>query len=243
MQKHALCRTAFLKPSKSKIFSISNYYHLSISISRWAAVIEKRDKKGEKKVKVKKVRKWKWQWRGEAASDVWGFLSSGENIKSIEEHWTMTWRYSYCKTSWQQLNCPNHDSAFSQCLWLFRERDGAWSEHDVSVLSNPSLKLENLFSMSTLVDPGNHLRMLHNTIALMVRKKELPTECLSIHCILYNVNVGVSLSMWNYVIKLLTGTTVWQNCSARSTIAICLKINSWISASVQLASTGIQSKK
>ena len=65
----------------------------------------------------------------------------------------------------QQLKCPNHDCAFSKCLWFFRERDGAFSEHDVSVLSNPSLKLKNLFSMSTLVDPGNHLRMLHNTIA------------------------------------------------------------------------------
>ena len=145
----------------------------------------------------------------------------------------------------QQLKCPNHDRAFTttQCLWLFRERDGVWSEHDVSVLSNPSLKLKNLFSMSTLVDPGNHLRMLHNNIALMVRKKELPTDCLSIHCILYNVNVGISLSMWNHVIKLLTGTTVWQNCFARGTFAICLKTNWWINASVQLSSTGVQIKK
>ena len=79
----------------------------------------------------------------------------------------------------RQLKHSNHDSVFDCSV---KEKVLLISEHDVSVLPNPSLKLKNLFSMSTLVDPGNHLRMLHNTIALMVRKKNANRLFLLFQC-------------------------------------------------------------
>ena len=100
----------------------------------------------------------------------------------------------------QQLKCPNHDCAFSKCLYLivpWKRWCLIWTWRLCLVQSFMEFE-ESLFNVNSSW-PWQSLANVTPLRALMVQKKELPTECLSILCIPYNVNVGVSQSRWNYV--------------------------------------------